>query len=219
MSQTQTKTDIAALVADSYGFLFEEALIREIASVGRLKRLQEGEVMMDFGDAIQFMPLLIEGAVKVLRQDKQGDELLIYFLERGDTCAMTMHCCMGQAKSEVRAVAEKDSEIVLLPIQKMQDWLQRYGSWRTFVFESYSSRFKEMLESIESLAFMNMHERVQRHLREKAVVNHSHILHVTHQEIAYDLHSSRVVISRILKSLERDGKIKLHRNRIEVLDF
>lgn len=207
------------LLQESFGYIFEEELIDAIASVGRLKKMREGETLMDYGETIKFMPLLLNGAVKILREDPDGEELLVYFIERGDTCAMTLNCCMGRSKSEIHAVAEQDSLLVMIPVEKMSQWVKDFDSWRAFVFESFNGRLKEMLEAIDSLAFMNMHERIQKYLKEKAVVNHSAELSVTHQEIANDLHSSRVVISRVLKSLERAGKIKLHRNRIEVIDF
>lgn len=203
----------------SYGYIFEDKLIQEITEVGILKSVKAGERLIEFGDTIKFMPLLLKGAIKILRQDDDGDELLLYFLEIGDTCAMTLSCCMGQQKSEIRAIAERDSDIVMIPVEKMVEWLNNYQSWRAFVFESYNLRLKELMEAIDNLAFLNMHERVHRYLKDKVLVNKSDELHVTHQEIAYDLHSSRVVISRILKQLENEHKIQLNRNSIKVLDF
>lgn len=207
------------LLKDTYGFLFSDLLLEAIFESGTLYEVDSGEIIMDFGDLIGNMPLLIDGAIKVLREDEAGDELLLYFLEGGDTCAMTMTCCMGKSKSEIRAVAERDSILLMIPVSKMSLWIQQFDDWRMFVFESYASRMSELLEAIDSLAFMNMHERVMKYLREKVIVNHDKELNVTHQEIANDLHTSRVVVSRILKSLEKEGRISLHRNRLEVFDF
>tara|TARA_Y100000385_G_scaffold190501_1_gene196889 strand:+ start:725 stop:1192 length:468 start_codon:yes stop_codon:yes gene_type:complete len=155
----------------------------------------------------------------VLRQDKDGDELLLYFLEKGDTCTMTMTCCIGRTNSEIRAIAEQDSKIVFIPVEKMAEWTRKYNGWMSFVFESYSNRFNEMLESIDSLAFSNMNDRLYKYIKSKVLVNKSTTLDVRHQDIAYDLNSSRVVISRLLKSLENEEKIKIYRNKIEVLVF
>jgi CRP/FNR family transcriptional regulator len=206
-------------IKDSFGFLFSDKLIQEIIEVGEIKKVKAGDLIIDLGDSLNYMPLLIEGAIKVLREDDEGDELLLYFIERGDTCAMTMTCCVGGTKSEIRACAEVDSTIVMVPVQKMSDWIETHRDWRTFVFESYNNRMTEMLESIDSLAFMNMHERIYKYLKDKVMVNKETSLNVTHQEIANDLHTSRVVVSRILKSLEKEGRIKLHRNKLELLDF
>ncbi len=201
---------------DAYGFLFEEALIEEIVESGVLKIAKEGEIIMDINDYITSMPLLLEGAIKILREDKDGNELLLYFLERGDTCALTLSCCLGQTRSEIRAVAERDTKYIMVPVAKIEEWTAKYKSWRNFVFESYHSRLTEMLETIDTIAFMNMDERLLRYLQDKAKINQSEALQVTHQQIAYDLNTSRVVISRLLKRLEIEKKILLQRNQIIV---
>lgn len=204
---------------DAYGFIFEDKLIEEIGSVGTYKSFKKDETIIEIGDYLKSMPLLISGAIKVLREDQHGDELLLYFLERGDTCAMTLTCCIGNAQSEIRAIAESDTELLMIPVQKMEEWTAKYTSWRHFVFESYQNRLSEMLDTLDTIAFMKMDERLMKYLRDKAKINQSETLKITHQQIAYDLHTSRVVISRILKKLEIDGKIKLHRNSIEVVDL
>lgn len=202
----------------SYGGLFEKALIEEINQVGTLREIPEGFMLIDFGQYIRSMPLMLSGAIKVIREDSEGNELLLYFLEQGDTCAMTLNCCLGHTKSQIRAVAEMETKLIMVPVQKMEEWTGKYRSWRNFVFESYHNRLMEMLDSIDSIAFLRMDERLLKYLNNKVSVTHNSLLHTTHKEIAYDLHTSRVVISRLLKTLENDGAIKLHRNNIEVLD-
>jgi len=204
---------------NSYGSLFEEALINEIVHVGTYKEVPSGFKLMEIGSYIKGMPLLVSGAIKVLREDKNGDELLLYYLEKGETCSMTMTCCMGQTKSEIRAIAETDTKLIMIPIQKMEQWMSTYKSWRDFVFESYHNRLNEMLHTIDSIAFDNMDERLLNYLKEKARVTKNNTIRNTHQEIAYELHSSRVVISRLLKKLENLGKIELHRNYIEIINL
>lgn len=205
------------ILQETYGMLLEEKLIDEIASVSLLRDFKENDVLIDFGDYIKKMPLLITGAIKILREDFDEGELLLYFIEKGDTCAMTMACCMGDTKSEIKAVAETDGMVIMIPVYKMEEWLAKYKSWRTYVFNSYNSRMKEMLSAIDSLAFMNMNERLLNYLIDKVKINNSKEINSTHQEIAYDLHTSRVVISRLLKVLENEGKIKLHRASIEFI--
>lgn len=202
---------------EAYGFIFEDKLIEEIAEVGSLQVIEAGEKIIEIGDYMKMMPLLIEGAIKIMREDKDGDELLLYFLERGDTCAMTLSCCLGQSKSEIRAIAERETKVIMVPVEKMEEWTSKYKTWRDFVFESYHARLTEMLDTIDTIAFMNMDERLIKYLQDKAKINQNEVIAATHQQIAYDLHTSRVVISRLLKKLELDGKIKLQRNSIEVL--
>jgi CRP/FNR family transcriptional regulator len=205
------------VLKESYGMLFEEKLIDEIATVSLLRDFKENDVLIDFGDYIKKMPLLIKGAIKILREDFDEGELLLYFIEKGDTCAMTMACCMGETKSEIKAVAETNGTVIMIPVNKMEEWLGKYKSWRTYVFNSYNNRLKEMLTAIDNLAFMNMNERLLNYLQDKVKINNSKEIQNTHQEIAYDLHTSRVVISRLLKALENEGKIRLHRASIELL--
>ena len=205
------------LLKANYSPIFEEKLIEEIAQVASLRDFHEGDILIDFGDYIKKMPLLLNGAIKILREDFDEGELLLYFIEKGDTCAMTMACCMGETKSEIRAVAETDVKLIMIPVNKMEEWLGKYKSWRNFVFNSYNNRLKEMLTAIDNLAFMNMDERLLNYLFEKAKINKTNHVQNTHQEIAYDLHTSRVVISRLLKALENEGRIKLHRASIEIV--
>lgn len=204
---------------EAYHFIFEDELIEEIGEYGTIKTVEAGERIIEIGDYVKSMPLLLSGAIKVLREDKDGDELLLYFLERGDTCAMTLSCCLGQTKSEIRAVAERETRLIMIPIDKMEEWTSKYKTWRNFVFESYHSRLSEMLDTIDTIAFMNMDQRLMRYLQDKSKINQNDLLQITHQEIAYDLHTSRVVVSRLLKKLELEKKIKLQRNSIRVIDL
>lgn len=205
------------LVLQAYGNFFEKALIEEIDSVAKLVEFQEGEVLIDIGQYIKSMPLVIRGAIKIMREDFDQGELLLYFIGKGDTCSMTMTCCLGDQKSEIRAVAENDGLVAMIPVGKMEEWLGKYPSWRVYVFESYNNRFNEMLATIDNIAFMNMDERIWKHLQEKSKIHRSNTVFQTHQEIAYELNSSRVVISRLLKALEKQGKIRLNRNSIDLL--
>jgi len=206
-------------VKTSYGKYFEPALINEILQVGTYKEVPVAYKLMEIGAYVRGIPLLISGAIKVLREDKNGDELLLYYLEKGDTCSMTMACCMGQTKSEIRAIAETDTTLIMIPIQYMEIWTSKYKSWRNFVFESYHNRLNDMLQTLDSIAFDKMDERLLNYLKEKVRVNKSYTIQQTHQEIAYDLHSSRVVVSRLLKKLENLGHIELHRNHIEIINL
>lgn len=200
-----------------YGHIFEEELLKEINEVGTFKEVSEGEKLMEIGQYIKSMPLLVSGVIKILREDSDGNELLLYFLEDGDTCAMSLVCCMGNTQSEVRAVAETESKVIMLPVEKMEAWMSTYQSWRNFVLTTYQSRLNELMETLDSIAFLNMDERLLKYLKEKVRVTKKNTIYNTHQEIAYDLNTSRVVVSRLLKKLENMGKLKLHRNYIKII--
>ena len=152
-----------------------------------------------------------------MREDQEGDSLLLYYLEQGETCAMTLNCCLGSQKSEIIAVAESDTELIMIPIEKMEAWTAQYKSWRNFVFNSYNHRIKDLLETVDSIAFLKMDERLIKYLEEKSRISDDLIIHKTHQEIAHELHTFRVMISRLLKTLERKGEITIERNRVKLL--
>jgi len=200
-----------------YGSQFEPALIEEINQVATFMEVPEGKDLMRPGQYIKAMPLLLSGSIKIMRPDAEGDELLLYHLEKGDTCAMTMTCCVGNTKSEIHAVTETPAKLLMIPIGKMEEWSSKYKTWRNFVFSSYHSRMMELLESVDNIAFNNMDERLENYLNDKINILNSKHIYTTHKEVAADLHTSRVVVSRLLKKMENDKKIKLHRSFIEVL--
>ena len=203
----------------NFAHLFEEELLQEILKIGEYKKVKEGTELIDIGSDIEFMPLIITGAVKILREDENGDELVLYFIEQGDTCAMTITCCIGQTKSKIRAVTEVETELLMIPIQKISEWMNKYQTWQSFILQSYHERMQELLEAIDTIAFLNMDERLLKYLKDKAMINRDEVIQVTHKEIANDLHTSRVVVSRLLKALEIKGEIKLHRNHIKILNL
>lgn len=201
----------------NFGYLFEEELIEEIQKIGVYKTIPKNTSIIGVGEYIKSMPLILKGAIKILRKDEQGEELVLYYLEKGDTCAMTLSCCLGQTKSKIAAIAETDVEIIMIPKEKMGEWLAKYKSWQAFILQSYHARVDELLEAIDTIAFLKMDERLYKYLKDKAMITHDDVIYATHNEISDDLHTSRVVISRLLKKLENEGKIKLHRNSIKVL--
>lgn len=200
----------------TYPYQFEEELLNEIDELGSLIEFKANDVMIDLNQFIKGMPILLSGAIKIMREDFDEGELLLYFLEKGDTCAMTMACCLGDKQSKIRAVAETDGELVMIPIVKMDEWLAKYPSWRLFIFDSYNNRMEEMLVAIDNLAFNDMNERLKKYLLDVASINKGKVVLKTHQEIAYELNTSRVVISRLLKALEKEGFLQLNRNEITI---
>ena len=213
---TTDKEVIREKLGDYFSGIFEKELFEEIIDCGIYRTIPNGEVLIDIGDNMTHVPLIINGAVKIIREDKKGDEIVLYFLERGDTCAISFINCINKSKSMFRGVAEKDTESVFIPVDKVDDWLKKYESWRHFIIDSYHMRLIEMVESIDSLAFMRLDDRLYKYLLDKVQIMQDNTLVITHQEIADDIHTSRVVVSRLLKNLENDGKIQIRRNRIIV---
>ena len=203
----------------NYGYLFEDKLINEISEISSYKEFKENSIIIDINNEITSIPLILGGAIKILREDKDGDELVLYYIEKGDTCAMTLSCCMNESKSKIRAVAETDVTLLMIPKTKMTEWLGKYKSWQEYILQSYHSRLNEFIDAVDSIAFLNMNERLHKYLKDKAMVVGNDVLNVTHLQIANDLHTSRVVISRLLKALEKQSKIELSRNQVKVLEL
>lgn len=204
-------------IEEAYTGILESGLIQEIAQNAAIKTFQEGDLIIDTNQYIKSMPLLLDGAIKIVREDEDKGELLLYYLEKGQTCTMSIACCLGNKKSEIRALAEKNTTVAMIPNELVNLWMGKYSSWRNFIISNYSSRMEEMLQAIDSLAFSNMEERIINYLQAKVKLNDDRILTLTHQDIASDLNTSRVVVSRILKKLEQEDKIVLLRNEIRVL--
>ncbi len=202
-----------------YSDIFEEELLDEIVKVSHYDKVKKGELMIDIGEEMTHIPLLLNGVVKIIRHENNGKELVLYFLERGDTCAISFVNCINRKKSIFKGIVEQDMEAIFVPIKHIEDWLIRFKTWRYFIIDSYHFRLLEMVESIDGLAFMKMKERVLKFLKDKVKITKDTDLKITHQEIADDLNSSRVVITRLLKQLHDDGKIYSSRNKIKVLDF
>ena len=197
--------------------IFEPALIREIEEYGNPQSYTEGDVIMDYGKYVRMMPIVVSGTLKVYRHDDQGKEILLYYLSSSESCSMAYNCCMEAKKSEVKAVADDQVELIAIPHEKLDEWLCKYPSWKNYIMRSFNERFIELLKSIESIAFHKLDERLVAYLKEKKRLSGSSVIKVSHYAIADELATSRVVISRLLKQLENEGKILLYRNEIKLM--
>lgn len=196
----------------------ENELIQEIIQVGRMKKVAPDEHVITPEMKGKAMPLVLSGSLKVMRQDGKGNEALLYFLEGGETCAMSIACCLeGATKTDFIVKAEEDSTLWMIPMSCLDGWMVKYPSFRRYVFESYQNRFDELLTTIDSVVFTKMDERIYKYLLDKKQASGSYVIEKTHAQIAQELNTSRVVVSRLLKQLEKEEKIEQYRNRIEVL--
>ena len=198
---------------------FEKELYNEILEIGIFDTIDKGDYVIDIGDELKYIPLLLQGAVKIIREDQNGEEILLYFLERGDTCAISFVNCINLKKSLFRGIAERNTEFIMIPVTKLEEWLVKYKSFRKFIIDSYHNRLIELAKTIESLTFMKLDERLIQYLEAKVKIMRTRNLNITHQDIACDLHTSRVVVSRLLKTLEKHHKVELGRQKIRVTNL
>ncbi len=195
----------------------EPALIEEMEKNGMIKSFKAGEILIRPGQYIKSTVLIIDGIVKIYRQDEEGAEFLMYYLQPGEACAISIICASKAETSEISAVAQEDTTALMIPIGFMDVWMSKYKSWYYFVLETYRNRFEELLQVIDNVAFRNMDERLFFYLKRYAAAKNSRTITLSHQQIADELNSSREVISRLLKKMEQRGMVQLHRNYIELI--
>ncbi len=208
-----------AIFLENYPILNNNELIEEILLNGELQKIPAGEILIDLDEKLIAFPLLLNGSIKISREDDDGNEVFLYYVDAGNTCAATLTCCMSSKKSNIRAVVEEDAEFIMLPFEFMDVWMSKYKEWREFILTTYSIRFEELLKAVDQLAFKKMDERIENYLIEKSKLAGLRIIHTSHQEIAIDLNTSREVVSRILKQMEKNNLIKMGRGKIELINI
>lgn len=204
-------------IIEYYKYIFEPELLKELEENGKPISVKSNDVILDIGQIVRMMPIIISGTVKISRLDEDGRELLLYYVNANESCAMTFTCCMQHYPSEIRAVAEEDVEMLAIPISVMDEWMVKYPSWKSFVMKTIRNRFNELLKTIDQIAFQRLDERLIHYLKEKSKATGSALINLSHEQIATEMATSRVVISRLLKKLENEGKLLLYRNQIKLL--
>lgn len=196
---------------------FSNALIEDVNSNAINQSFLAGDVLMRTGQNIKNTVLVLSGKIKIYRENDDGGEFFMYYLQPGQACAISMICATKKEQSQIMAKVVEDAELVMIPLPLMDKWMMEHRSWYEFVIDTYRSRFEEVLEVVDSIAFRAMDERLEFYLKRHREACGCNDLKVSHQEIATELNTSREVISRLLKKLEQRGSLKLHRNHIEFL--
>lgn len=204
-------------IVNNFHGILEQALIGEIIEFGKISSHKEGDIIIDYNKMIKAMPIVLSGSIRVMRQEEAGREILLYYLSSNESCAMAYTCCMEARKSEIKAIAETDTKLISIPHDKLDEWLIKYPSWKSYIFNSFTSRFNELLKSLESIAFQKLDDRLIRYLKNKTAASGKMVVSASHQQIADELGTSRVVVSRLLKILENENKVILYRNELKVL--
>lgn len=206
------------LLNSCYNSIFEPELLQDIINVSLVIKVEQGELLIDIEDELTHVPLILEGLLKIIRRNRHGEEIVLYYLESGDTCSISFANCINHYKSIFKGYVEEKVTAVMLPVDYIDKWLRKYKSFRHFIIDSYHFRLLEMVDTIDDLAFLKLEDRLFKYLEEKTKVGHTNTFNITHEELAHDLHSARSVVSRLLKHLEHEGKVRLYRNRIQVID-
>ena len=191
-------------------------LNQELFRVARKKTIQRDELLISTGDEVYFVPFVLDGALRVVRQNNDGKEVFMYHLYSGETCALALNCCQMKRQSMVKIIAEDESQLLMISIQELEN-LQKFEEWRLFVHQTYGSRFAELLHVIDLIAFSNMDKQVLHYLQERSKAINTSTLFITHQQIADEMHTQREAISRLLRTMEQKNLVRLGRNTIEIL--
>lgn len=194
----------------------DRELSDQVQRIGKLKRISRNGLLISSGEQVVFVPIVLSGVLRVVRQSDDGEEVFLYHLYPGQTCAMAINCCQTHSKSMVKVIAEDDSELILIPVQQISDWM-RFEEWKQFIARTYSTRFSELMQVIDLIAFSNMDQQLLHYLRERSKAVNTSTLFITHQEIADEMHTHREAISRLLRTMEQKKLVRLGRNTIELL--
>ncbi|MBX7127601.1 MAG: Crp/Fnr family transcriptional regulator [Cyclobacteriaceae bacterium] len=194
----------------------DSRLLEEIRLNARVKTLDQDETLISPGEEVKGVPIILEGSIRIMRCDEDGREVFLYHLYPGQTCAMSINCCQAARGSMVRAVAEEPTRLLLVPPRLVDDWF-RFPEWKAYINSTYGSRFAELLQVVDLIAFNHMDEQLIHYLTERARAKNSKVLTITHQEIADEMNTHREAISRLLRTLEQKNKVRLGRNTIELL--
>jgi len=195
----------------------EPALLAEIEAKSVLVKVNPGDVMLVAGQPVWGIPLVVEGTFKVTRVSDDGQEVLLYYVYSGETCAMSFTSWMTTQVSSITSVAEEESQVYVVPGTIADDWMSQFPSWKKFIMATVLDGFSQIVKSIDDVAFKKTDERLVSYLKEKSRISGSSLVNQTHQEIANDLGTNRVVISRLLKKLETSGRLLLYRNQIKIM--
>ncbi len=209
--------DKGQLFLKKLGFLADEALQEELFEHGQLVSMKKGDVIVRDGQYVKFLPIVIKGAIRVYQQ-KDEREILLYYVRAEETCTMSLAAAYFNNKSTSHGVVMEPTEVLIFPADYIMQWQLKYPSWNNYVMQMFRRRYDELISSFERIAFDHINVRVMEYLKKKSKTDTSSTINISHQNLAHELGTTRVVISRILKQFERENKIKLLRGSIELLE-
>lgn len=198
-------------------FTSSPELVEKLYLNGNKKTYKEGDIILDENSSIRAIPIVMKGMIKVIRTEEDGREILLYYIQAGESCIMSFLGGMHNEKSIVKAEVEEDTEILFLPVDKVSLFIKEHPEWLDYIFRLYHKRFEELLDIINAIAFKKVDERLLNLLIKKTEISQSKTIITTHEQLANELGTARVVVSRLLKQLEDTGKLKLGRNKITLL--
>ena len=198
-------------------FKSSSELVDKLSGYGITKKFSQGDVILNENAYIKSIPIVLNGSIRVMRTDNDGREILLYYITPGESCIMSFLGGIHGDTSKVKALAEEDTSILFIPIDKVSQLIKEYPQWLDYIFRLYHKRFEELLEVVNAIAFKKLDERLLDFIKKKCELTQSHTLYVTHEQLANELGTARVVVSRLLKQMEDEGLVTLGRNKISLV--
>ena len=189
-------------------------LLEKLHQYSIQKEYKAGSIILNENASVRSIPIVTKGTLKVIRTEEDGRELLLYYIKAGESCIMSFLGGLHNETSKVKAEVEDDATILFLPIEKVSAFIKEYPQWLDYIFRLYHKRFEELLEIVNAIAFKKVDERLLALLRKKQELTGNSTLNITHEQLANELGTARVVVSRLLKQLEENGTVQLGRNKI-----
>ena len=186
----------------------------KLSELGFQKTFEENEVILRESSYIKAIPIVLQGSLRVMRTEEDGREILLYYIKAGESCIMSFLGGIHDDTSKINAVAEEKTELLLIPMDKISLLVKDFPEWLDYIFKLYHKRFEELLDVVDAIAFKKLDERILDFVKNKAKLTNSNVINLTHEQIANELGSARVVVSRLLKQLESEGVVELGRNKI-----
>jgi len=197
--------------------LFHTLLNKEVYQTGQVKVFPTGTVILNINAYIKSIPIVLSGSIKVIRTDDDGKEILLYYIKPGESCIMSFLAGIHNDTSKIKAIVEEDAEVLLIPVNKANEWIKEFPEWTDFIFSLYQKRFEELLEVVNAIAFQKLDARLLHLLNQKASLFQSKEINVTHYQLADELGATREAVSRVLKQMENEKLIALSRNKIVLM--
>lgn len=204
-------------LSDIIEFKSSPVITKKLVDFGFAKSYSEGEVLLNENAYINAIPIVTTGSIRVMRTDEDGREILLYYIKAGESCIMSFLGGLHRDTSKVKAIAEEKTEVLFIPIDKVSVLIKEFPEWLDYIFRLYHKRFEELLEVVNAIAFKKLDQRVLTFIRKKCEMTKSQTLYITHEQLANELGTARVVVSRLLKQMEDENLVKLGRNKISLM--
>lgn len=198
-------------------FISSKDLIEKLASFGFVKSFNQDDVIVNENAYIKAIPIVTQGSIRVMRTDDEGREILLYYIKAGESCIMSFLGGLHHDTSKIKAIAEEDTQILFIPIDKVSDLIKEFPEWLDYIFKLYHKRFEELLEVVNAVAFKKLDDRLLDFIKRKAALNNANTITITHEQLATEMGTARVVVSRLLKQMEDNSLVKLGRNKITIM--